>query len=82
MNNGMEQQVENIRQQAVQAGISGSALVDIQPSRGIIRVKVNMPSKEQVRPFTQNYGQVICASLQGLNLSVKRHIAEEAHDEQ
>ncbi|MBA7506506.1 hypothetical protein ES706_05197 [subsurface metagenome] len=77
MTNNIEQQVTQQKQQAAQAGFSGSAILDIHPSSGIIRLKVNTIPPEKIGEFIRNYANVITMSLNSVNISVKTHVADE-----
>ena len=75
--NNMEQQVAQSKQQAAQGGLSGTAILDIHPTTGIMRLKINLTPPEKIREFIMNYAKVIAMSLNSVNISVKTHVAEE-----
>jgi uncharacterized protein (DUF2252 family) len=81
MNEGIEQQVEQYRQQSAQSGFSGSAIVDINPGSGIIRLKIKTIPPESIQQFITNYINIIVMSLNTVNINVKIHVTEEEkHD--
>ena len=65
------------RQQAAQAGFSGSAIVDTHPSKGILRIKITTTPPESLASFVTNYLQFVNMSLRTLNIEARIHIAEE-----
>ena len=77
MNNDMEQQVNQFRQNSARMGFSGTAILDVHPASGIIRLKLNSNPPESLRPFTSNYAGFLKMSLNAMNVEVKIHIAEE-----
>ena len=77
MTNNIEQQVEQKKQQAAQTGLSGTAILDIHPATGIMRLKINLTPPEKIGEFIVNYAKVITMSLNSVNISVKTHVAEK-----
>ena len=77
MTNNIKQQVEQKKQQAAQTGLSGTAILDIHPTTGIMRLKINLTPPEKLGEFITNYAKVITMSLNSVNISVKTHIDEE-----
>lgn len=77
MTNNIEQQVEQKKQQAAQTGLSGTAILDIHPATGIMRLKINLVPPEKLGEFITNYAKVITMSLSSVNISVKTHVAEK-----
>jgi len=77
MTNNIEQQVEQKKQQAAQTGLSGTAILDIHPTTGIMRLKINLTPPEKIGEFIVNYAKVITMSLNSVNISVKTHVAEK-----
>jgi len=77
MTNNIEQQVEQKKQQAAQTGLSGTAILDIHPATGIMRLKINLTPPEKIGEFITNYAKVITMSLNSVNISVKTHVAEK-----
>lgn len=73
----MEQQVSQYRQQVAQAGLSGTAILDIHPSSGIIRLKVNLIPPEKIGEFITNYSNFLVMSLSAMNVTTKTHVATE-----
>jgi hypothetical protein len=77
MTNGLEQQVTQVRQQSAQTGFSGTAILDVHPSTGIIRLKVNSVPPEKLGEFIMNYTNILIMSLNAANINVKTHIAQD-----
>ena len=71
-----QRQIEQSKQQAAQIGFSGSAIVDVQPASGIIRLKVSSSPPESLKPFITNYVNFLMMSLNAMNVDVKIHISE------
>ncbi|MBA7689014.1 hypothetical protein ES703_97507 [subsurface metagenome] len=76
MTNNIGQQVAQSKQQAAQGGLSGTAILDIHPTTGIMRLKINLTPPEKIGEFITNYAKVITMSLNSVNISVKTHVAE------
>ena len=72
-----EQQMNQTRQQAAQAGFSGSAIVDAHPATGILRIKITTSPPESLESFVTNYLQFLNMSLTAMNVEARIHIAEE-----
>ena len=72
-----EDQMNQARQQAAQAGFSGTAIVDAHPSTGILRIKITTTPPESLASFVTNYLQFVNMSLLTLNIEAHVHIAEE-----
>ena len=72
-----EDQMNQARQQAAQAGFSGTAIVDAHPSTGILRIKITTTPPESLASFVTNYLQFVNMSLRTLNIEARVHIAEE-----
>ena len=72
-----EDQMNQARQQAAQAGFSGTAIVDAHPSTGILRIKIITTPPESLASFVTNYLQFVNMSLRTLNIEARVHIAEE-----
>ena len=72
-----EQQINQTKQQAAQAGFSGSAIVDVHPSTGIFRIKITTSPPESLASFVTNYIQFLTMSLAAMNVETRVHIAEE-----
>lgn len=77
INPQMEEQVAQYRQQSAQTGFSGTAILDVHPLEGIIRLKVNPTPPGSVKDFTNNYSNMLVMSLNALNIDVKVHVAQE-----
>ena len=73
----MEGQLNQFKEQAAQAGFSGTAIMDVQPKSGVIRLKLSTTPPEGLTVFTRNFSQVLAMMLGGLNVQVKMHIEEE-----
>ena len=71
-----QRQIEQSKQQAAQIGFSGSAIVDVQPASGIIRLKISSSPPESLKPFITNYINFLMMSLNAMNIDVKIHISE------
>jgi hypothetical protein len=74
----VEQQEQQLAQAAAQAGLSRTAILDVHPTTGIIRLKVNLVPLEKTREFITTYAKAIIAvSLGAANISVKTYVGEE-----
>ena len=76
LTNNIEQKVAQSKQQAARGGLSGTAILDIHPTTGTIRLKINLTPSDKIGEFITNYAKVITMSLNGVNISVKTHVAE------
>lgn len=74
---GVEQQAEQYKQQLANAGFSGTALLDVQTSKGIFRIKLNVPPDKLEQVMTA-YTNMLTMSLRAMNLEVKTHVEEKA----
>lgn len=72
----MEGQLNQFKEQAAQAGFSGTAIMDVQPKSGVIRLKLSTKPPEGLKAFTKNFSQVMTMMLGGMNVQVKIHIEE------
>lgn len=70
-------QLNHFRQHAAQAGFSGTGILDIHPTSGVIRLKLNTVPPEMLRSFTENFSQALAVMLDGMNIQVKVHIEQE-----
>jgi len=70
-------QVESFRQQAASAGLSGQGLIDVQPGRGIIRIKLDIAPPADQAVFTEQFSRVLGVMLSGMNVSVRTHVSEQ-----
>jgi len=75
--NNLEQQMNQYREQARQMGFSGNAIIDAHPSSGVIRIKVSVPLKSNIRDFVTGYIQFLTMSLGMMNIETKVHFTEE-----
>jgi len=72
-----EDQMNQFREQARRAGFSGSAIIDVHPSAGIIRIKVNTTPPENLKPFITGCTQMLNILLAASNIEARVHFAEE-----
>jgi len=72
-----EEQMKQVKQQAAQAGFSGTAIVDVHPKQGIVRIKVNTNPPESLVPFMTNYARMLSVFLSGMNIEARVHFADE-----
>jgi len=75
--NNFENQMNQYREQARQAGFSGSAIIDVHPSSGVIRIKLSVPPQSNLRDFINGYTKVLTMSLGMMNIEAKVHFTEE-----
>lgn len=73
----VEQQVAQQKQQSAQAGLSGTAILDIHPTTGIMRLKINLIPPEKIGEFVTKYAKIVVMSLSSANISVKTYVDEE-----
>jgi len=73
----IEEQVAQAKQKAGQTGFGGSAILDVHPATGIIRLKVNSEPPEKLGEFIMNYTNILIMSLNAANISVKTHVAQD-----
>lgn len=73
----LDGQLNQFRQQAAQAGFSGTGILDVQPISGLIRLKLNTVPPEKLSPFTEGFSQCLAMMLNGMNIQVKVHIERE-----
>lgn len=72
-----EQQMNQTKQQAVAAGFSGTAIIDVHPSRGYLRLKLKLSQPDKLSEFMNTYAGVIGMTLGAMNVESKIHISEE-----
>lgn len=72
-NNNIDQQLAQKKQESAKAGLSGTAILDIHPSTGIIRLRINLVPPEKIGEFIKNYANVITMSLNAANITVKTY---------
>ena len=65
------------RQQVAQTGFSGTAMIDIHPSSGFLRLKVNVSSSGKLVEFMTNYTNVAVTALAMMNIQAKVNIAKD-----
>lgn len=75
--NSFEQQMEQARQQIAQTGFSGTAIMDVHPSSGFLRLKVNVSPPEKLVEFMTNYANLAVTLLAVMNIQAKVNIAED-----
>ena len=73
----LDGQLNQFRQQAAQAGFSGTGILDVQPISGLIRLKLNTVPPEKLSQFTEGFSQCLAMMLNGMNIQVKVHIERE-----
>jgi hypothetical protein len=69
--------MEQVRQQAAQMGFGGTAIMDVQPARGIIRLKLGLTQPAQTGPFTIRYANIIATLLGAMNVQTKLYQEED-----
>ena len=72
-----EDQMNQFREQARRAGFSGSAIVDVHPASGIIRIKLTVPPPANLGAVVANYAQFVSMSLGAMNIEARIHFAEQ-----
>jgi len=77
VNGSYEFQIEDARQQAAQQGFSGRAIIDVHPSKGLVRMKIEMNPSERLPEFMRRYAGGLAVTLSMMNLEAKVHLAEE-----
>ncbi len=70
-------QMNQFREQARRAGFSGSAIIDVHPSSGIIRIKMAVPQPMSLETIVTNYAKFLSISLGAMNIEARVHFAEE-----
>ena len=73
----LDGQLNHFRQQAAQAGFSGTGILDVQPISGLIRLKLNTVPPEKLSPFIEGFAQCLAMMLNGMNIQMKVHIERE-----
>ena len=71
-----QQQMNQFKEQMARAGISGTALIDIQPAKGIIRIKIQA-APEKLPTIITNFTQFLTMSLGVMNIDAKVHVTQE-----
>ena len=77
MGNPMQSQLNQFREQAAQAGFSGTGILDVHPASGIIRLKLTIPPPANQKAFVRQFAEGLVIMLSGMNISTKIHFAEE-----
>jgi len=72
----LDGQLNQFRQQAAQAGFSGTGILDVQPTSGLIRLKLNTVPPEMLRSFTEGFSQCLAMMLSGMNIQMKVHLEQ------
>jgi len=75
--NNYEDQMNQFREHMARSGFSGTAIIDVHPSAGIIRIKVNVMPPQNLKPFTTGCDQMLNILLAASNIEAKMHISEE-----
>jgi len=70
-------QINQIRQQTSQQGLSGTAIIDVQPEAGVIRLKVSTMPPENIGPFINGLIQLLSVVLTAANNTFKVHVTED-----
>jgi len=73
----LDSQLNQFKQQAAQAGFSGTGILDVQTKSGLIRLKLNTVPAEKLSSFTEGFYQCLVMVLNGMNIQVKVHIEQE-----
>ncbi len=71
-----QQQMNQCKEQMARSGISGSAIIDVQPAKGIIRIKIQT-APDKLPTIITNFTQLLAMSLGVMNIDAKVHITEE-----
>ena len=77
MDNPVQGQFNHFKEQAVQAGFSGTGILDVHPASGIIRLKLTIPPPANQKAFVRQFAEGLVIMLSGMNISTKIHFAEE-----
>ena len=72
-----EDQMNQFREHMARSGFSGTAIIDVHPSAGIIRIKVTVPPPANLATIVANYAQFVSMSLGAMNIEARVHFAEE-----
>jgi hypothetical protein len=75
--NNYEDQMNQFREHMARSGFSGTAIIDVHPSAGIIRIKVNTTPPQNLKPFTTGWAQMLNIMLTASNIEAKMHVSEE-----
>lgn len=78
MFNSIQDQMGQFREQAASTGFGGTAILDVHPDVGIIRLKLNTVPPEALGQFTEGFSQMMVMMLGGVNITVKKNISREA----
>lgn len=78
MYNSMQDQMGQFREQAASTGFSGSAIMDVHPDIGIIRIKINTVPPQALGQFTEGFSQLMTMMLGGVNIAVRKKISKES----
>jgi hypothetical protein len=73
----VEQQADQARQQAAQAGFSGTAHLGLFPNSGIIKLKISTTPPEKIPEFVKRYAGILTMSLSAMNIEVEQYTEEE-----
>jgi len=75
--NSFQQQMEQARQQVAQAGFAGSAVIDVHPSDGFLRLKVKVDPADKLMEFMTNYADIVAMTLVMMNIQVGVHVDKD-----
>ena len=73
-----EDQMNQFREHMARSGFSGTAIIDVHPSAGIIRIKVNTTPLENLKPFVTGCAQMLNILLAASNIEARMHVSEES----
>ena len=71
-NQDFDRQVDQVRQTAQEAGISGSVYIDIDPASGFLRVKLKVQPPEQRANLATALGQCLEMMASALGLQINK----------
>jgi hypothetical protein len=74
---GLAEQINEGRRAVAERGLSGTAILDLQPAKGIIRLRVSLSPPQKLEEFITSYGEVIVMGLRLLNVETKKHVSME-----
>ena len=72
-----DQQIEQARQQVAQVGFAGTAVIDVHPSDGFLRMRVKVDPADKLMEFMTNYADIVTMTLAMMNVQAKVHIDKD-----
>jgi len=66
-------QIESFKQMAQQSGVSGLAYIDFSPSKGLLRVKLQVSPPQSQSMLIANFTNVLAQASQMFGIQVKVH---------